>query len=123
MQANPEPRINIFRHAKVTQPYRAGDEIFREGDIGDSMYVVREGSVNIVVHGKIVDSVDSGGLIGEMALIDKQPRSASAIAATDCQLVPLDERAFRDLISQVPHFALEVMRIMAWRLRQMNESA
>ncbi|HVM95781.1 MAG TPA: cyclic nucleotide-binding domain-containing protein [Candidatus Acidoferrales bacterium] len=123
MQATAEPRINIFRHAETVKTYRAGDAIFREGDPGDLMYVVREGTVSIMVHGKVVDTIDSGGLMGEMALIDKQPRSASAVAVTDCEVVPLDERGFKELVSKVPHFAIEVMRIMAWRLRRMNESA
>ncbi|MBI3782423.1 MAG: cyclic nucleotide-binding domain-containing protein [Deltaproteobacteria bacterium] len=123
MDLSDEPRINIFRHAETVKSYRAGEAIFQEGDPGDLMYVVREGTVNILVHGKVVDRIDSGGLIGEMALIDRRPRSATAIASTECEVVPIDEHAFKQLISRVPHFALEVMRIMAWRLRQMNQGA
>ncbi|HEU5100134.1 MAG TPA: Crp/Fnr family transcriptional regulator [Roseiflexaceae bacterium] len=59
-----------------------------------------------------------GGIVGEMALIDDRPRSATAVAATDCRLVPIDERRFTFLVQQTPMFALAVMRVMAERLRR-----
>jgi CRP/FNR family transcriptional regulator, cyclic AMP receptor protein len=57
-----------------------------------------------------------------MALIDTAPRSATAVAASDVKLVPVTEKQFLFLISNTPHFALNVMRIMARRLRAMNKS-
>jgi CRP-like cAMP-binding protein len=57
-----------------------------------------------------------------MALIDSAPRSATAIAATDVQLVPVGEKQFAFLVSQTPYFALNVMRVMARRLRAMNSA-
>ncbi|MAU00875.1 MAG: hypothetical protein CL608_27335 [Anaerolineaceae bacterium] len=55
-----------------------------------------------------------------MALVDDSPRSATAVAKTDCRLVPLDEKAFLDHIHRTPFFALQVMRILTNRLRNMN---
>jgi len=55
-----------------------------------------------------------------MALVDQQPRSANALAKTDCKLIPIDEKRFRFLIQQTPNFALSVMRVMAARLRHMD---
>jgi CRP-like cAMP-binding protein len=123
METTTEPRISAFRHADNFESYLAGEPIFKEGEPGGVMYVVKQGTVNVLVRGKVVDTIGEGGLLGEMVLIDRQPRSATAIAADDCQLVPVDERRFLHLVQQTPHFALEVMRVMAWRLRNMNELA
>jgi CRP-like cAMP-binding protein len=62
-----------------------------------------------------------GGIFGEMSLIDDKPRSATARARTDCELVPIDEGRFLELVHQKPGFALEVMKVMAERLRSMDE--
>jgi CRP/FNR family cyclic AMP-dependent transcriptional regulator len=87
------------------------------------MYVVKEGEVEVIVNGKVVDTIGPGGILGEMALIDKQPRSATATAKTDCKLVSVDEQRFQRLVQQTPHFAIQVMRVMAQRLRQMDAQA
>jgi len=55
-----------------------------------------------------------------MALIDAGPRSATAIAKTQCVLVPIDEKRFADLVGRRPEFALHVMRVLANRLRRMD---
>ena len=61
-------------------------------------------------------------IFGEMALIDNEPRSATAVAITDVELVPISEKQFLFLVSQTPYFALKVMRILAQRLRATNMS-
>ncbi|HYG77204.1 MAG TPA: cyclic nucleotide-binding domain-containing protein [Planctomycetota bacterium] len=101
--------------------YHAGDVIFKEGDKGEHMFVVKAGNVDLKVHGKTVETLEPGQILGEMALLDHETRSASAIAATDCQLVPIDGKRFQYLIGETPYFAIEVMQIMARRLRHMNE--
>ena len=111
--------LSIFRNAETTG-YRAGDLIFSTGDPGKAMYVVFEGEVEIKVGGKVVDCISPGSIFGEMALIDNSPRSATAVAKTDCKIVPLDQRRFQFLVQETPFFALQVMSIMANRLRQAN---
>ena len=123
MTTSTPPGISVFRFATDFEVVPAGQAIFREGDPGDVMFVVKEGDVDIVVHGTVVDTVGPGGIFGEMALIDHQPRSASAVATVDSQLVRIDERRFQYLVERTPHFALEVMRIMAHRLRRMDARA
>jgi CRP-like cAMP-binding protein len=103
------------------EQFTEGTNIFREGEFGDRMYVVKEGEVELSVHGKVITAVAKGGIIGEMVLIDKKPRSATARAKTDCQLVPIDEERFLALVHQNPGFALEVMRVLVDRLRLMDE--
>jgi CRP-like cAMP-binding protein len=82
------------------------------------MYVVTEGEVNILLGDQILDVLGPGGIFGEMALIDSSPRSASAIAKTDCKLVPVSRQRFTFLVQQTPYFSLEVMHVMAERLRR-----
>jgi CRP/FNR family cyclic AMP-dependent transcriptional regulator len=112
--------VNIFKNYQQFESFPAGHTIFQEGQPGDLMYVVKEGEVDIFIHGQHVETVGPGGVVGEMALIDHTARSATAIAKTDCQLVPLDENRFNIFVHQVPFFSIQVMRVMADRLRHMN---
>jgi CRP-like cAMP-binding protein len=75
-----------------------------------------------MIHGNAVETLGPGGLIGEMALLDHTFRSASAVAKIDCALVPLNEKKFLNHVNRTPMFALQVMRVIADRLRQMNTS-
>jgi CRP/FNR family transcriptional regulator, cyclic AMP receptor protein len=86
------------------------------------MYVVQEGDVDIVLADRVSDSSGPGGIIGEMALISDKPRSATAVAKTDCKLVPIDEKRFTFLVQQTPYFAIQVMRVIAARLRRYMEA-
>jgi CRP/FNR family cyclic AMP-dependent transcriptional regulator len=109
--------LSLFRHAD-TESFPAGQVIFREGDAGSTMYVIVEGEVDIQSGSHLLETAGPGSLLGEMALIDRSPRSASAVAKTDCKLAPVDQRRFEFLVQQTPYFALEVMEIMADRLRK-----
>ncbi|HKC93732.1 MAG TPA: Crp/Fnr family transcriptional regulator [Nitrospira sp.] len=112
--------VNLFRNAADVNTFTAGQVIFKEGQPGDVMYVVIEGRIDIVVCDKVINVVGPGGILGEMALLDKEPRSTTAIANTDCRLVPVDQKRFTFLVQQTPYFAIEVMQIMAERLRRLN---
>src|SRR6266536_2443634 len=109
---------HLFRNTEFFVPFKAGETIFKDGDPGDEMYVVLEGEVEVFVHGKSVETVGVDNFLGEMALIDSQPRSATAIAKTDCKLAPINQNRFKFLVQQTPHFALHLMQGMAERLRQ-----
>lgn len=110
--------IQLLRNEKDVLNFSAGQEIFKEGDPGDAMYVVLNGTVSIVHDGKLIEDVETGSIFGEMALIDDQPRSAGAVAKTDVQVARVDQKRFEFLVQYSPFFAVEVMRIMAKRLRQ-----
>ena len=109
---------NIFEKTDNLQSYRAGDIILEEGARGDAMYVVKDGEIEIVAAGRVMETVGPEGFFGEMALVDSEPRSASARAKTDCTLVPITERQFLFMVSETPFFALNVMRGLAQRLRR-----
>lgn len=116
----PHGLASYFRFAENVETVAAGTAVFREGDAGACMYVVRSGEVDILVSGDVVETVTAGGVLGELALVDEGPRSATAIARTNAELVPVDSRRFEFLVQQHPFFALEVMRVMAQRLRAMD---
>jgi CRP-like cAMP-binding protein len=112
--------IDLFRNAENPQSVAAGEIIFSEGDIGDVMYVVVEGWVDLFVKGKLVEQLGAGGVFGEMALIDTGTRSATAVAKTVCKVVSINEKRFQFLVQQTPNFSLQLMRIIADRLRRMD---
>ena len=114
--------VNIFKNADTSERYAAGDVIFAAGDPGDRFYVVREGTVTLSANGRSLEDVGPGGIFGELGVLERAPRSATATAATDCDLVPLDERSFVFHVSQTPFFALTVMRVLADRLRRESSS-
>ena len=109
--------ISLFRNSTDTREFAAGTTIFREGDAGHEMFVIRNGTVEILVGNHTVATLAEGEIFGEMALIDTKPRSATARARENCTLVPIDERRFTFLIQQTPQFGLHVMRVLAERLR------
>ena len=100
---------------------RAGDVIFREGQQANELFVIKSGHVRIQVGNRAIAELSTDNIFGEMALIDSEPRSATAIAITDVELVPISEKQFLFLVSQTPYFALKVMRTLAQRLRVMNK--
>lgn len=110
----------LFGGIDEYQSFKAGAAIFREGDLGRNMYIVAEGQVNITLNNLVIDTVNPGGIIGELALIDDKPRSASAIAKTDCVLAPVNREHFLILVQRTPLFALQVMRVITERLRRAN---
>jgi CRP/FNR family transcriptional regulator, cyclic AMP receptor protein len=100
--------------------FKAGDVIFRQGDPAQELFIVQSGAVEIRLGNRVLETLPKYSIFGEMALIDNAPRSATAIAASDAKLVPVSEKQFLFLISNTPYFALNVMRVMARRLRAAN---
>ena len=85
------------------------------------MFVMLEGEADILVRGRLVETVKPGGILGEMALVDAGPRSASGCARTDCKVIPVDVKSFTFLLQRAPLFALHLMDVMAGRLRRANQ--
>jgi CRP/FNR family cyclic AMP-dependent transcriptional regulator len=100
-----------------------GEVIFREGDAATKMYIVREGEVELRRGSEVLELLGPGSIVGEMALIDPAPRSATVVAKGEAKLVAVDEATFRQLVQKVPGFALEVLRVVVRRLRKEMERA
>lgn len=102
---------------------KAGEVLFREGDEGRHMYLVVEGRIDVKVGGMIVENVGPQGVVGEMALIDGGPRSATAVARVDTGLAEVDRDVFLAIVGASPAFSLYVMKLMAGRIRRMNSNS
>jgi CRP-like cAMP-binding protein len=109
--------FNLLKNERDVRAHAAQQTIFERGQPGTHMFVVLDGQVDVTFEGRTLNSHGPGEVFGEMALIDAQPRSATAVARTDCRLAAIDERRFVQLVQGHPFFALDVMRILAERLR------
>jgi CRP/FNR family cyclic AMP-dependent transcriptional regulator len=101
--------------------FAPGEVIFRAGDKGDKMYLIRSGEVEIELNGNVLETLAEGDIFGEMALIDRSPRVATARAKTECELAAITEKSFLFLVDEMPYFAIFVMRTLADRLRNVNK--
>jgi CRP-like cAMP-binding protein len=106
----------------ATRSAKAGEIIFKEGDAAEQLFVIKSGEVGIQSGNRMLAELSTNHIFGEMALIDAAPRSATAVAMTDVELVPISEKQFLFLVSQTPFFALKVMRTLARRLRTTNKT-
>lgn len=109
---------NLFRHHTEFENFAPGQEIFAQGDEGNCMYAIKQGSVDIVIGDTVLETLEAGAIFGELALIDNEARSAAARARTACEIIAIDERRFTFLVQQTPMFALQVMKVLAERLRR-----
>jgi len=106
----------------ATRSAKAGEVIFKEGDEADQLFAIKSGEIAIQLGNRTLAELSANSIFGEMALIDDAPRSATAVAKTDVELVPISEKQFLFLVSQTPFFALKVMRVLARRLRATNKT-
>jgi len=107
----------LTKAAGATRTYKPGDAIFEKGDEGFELFVIKQGEIELRLDDRLLRSISAGDIFGEMALVDGSPRSASAIAVTDVEVVPVSEKQFVYLVGETPYFALNVMRVLAQRLR------
>lgn len=112
----------LARATSEARSFKAGDIVFNEGDAGLEFFVVKSGRVAIRRGNRTLDTLGEGEIFGEMALIDSEPRSATALAESDAVVVPVTEKQFLFMTSEAPYFALSVMRVLVQRLRASNEA-
>lgn len=96
----------------------AGEDILREGELGDALYLVVDGRVRIHREGQELALLGERQCFGEMALLDPAPRSATVTAETDVTLLKLAEVEFRDLLEEKHQLALGIIRVLTRRLRE-----
>ena len=113
--------LGLFRSESDVITLQPGQELFKKGDVGQHMYVVKSGEVQVADGNHVFETVSAGGILGEMALISEHTRSASACAIRESVVVPVDKKRFMFLVQQTPFFAFGVMRVMSDRLRMMND--
>jgi CRP/FNR family cyclic AMP-dependent transcriptional regulator len=113
----------LFASETEVNSVAPGEVLFEKGEPGHLMYVVKSGSLQILDGNYVYETVSARGIVGEMALVDRSPRSATARAIEPSTVIPIDERRFLFMVQQTPFFSLRLMRVMTARLRAMNERA
>ena len=105
--------------------FKSGEIIFKEGEVGDRMFIIQSGKVRIVKKVKDVEKtlavMQEGDFFGEMAVIDKAPRSATAVALEDAKLVVLDEKVFEMHMQTNPSIVKKILKKMSSRLRETDK--
>jgi CRP/FNR family cyclic AMP-dependent transcriptional regulator len=109
--------LEVFKDSEDVVAFPAGTVIITEGEEGNIMYVLMKGEVSISLKSKVLANAIPGDIVGEMALINSDIRSATATAKTDCELVLIDQSSFNSLLQYVPDFSLHVMGVLANRVQ------
>jgi CRP-like cAMP-binding protein len=111
---------DMARHAGHLLRLRPGEILFREGEDARDAYVLLVGQVEIASHGDAIETLEEGDGLGILSMLDGRPRSATATAATECEIAALDARTFRFLVESTPGFVWFVMGELGQRLRATN---
>lgn len=110
----------VGRH--VDRAHRAAGEVLvRQGDRGEEMMLLLSGKATVERDGKVLATLGPNDVVGELSLIDRQPRTATVTATEDCDLLVMHHRDFTTLMDEVPDFAYNVLLSMAQRLRAADE--
>ena len=117
----PEDLCELFDREPDTIVLEPGQVLFRKGEAGCHMYLVKTGQVQVIDGNQVLDTVTSGGIVGEMALVSNDVRSATVRALIKSVVIPVDDARFLFLVQQTPFFAIRVMRVMSNRLKMMND--
>ena len=117
----PETILAEIAHLIEEQELTNGTSIFKEGDLGDSMYIIFRGSVRIHKKDQTLAEFHEKEFFGELSLLDPETRSASATAITDCFLLKIDQEAIYDLFESRPEVVQGVVKILCRRIRSINQ--
>jgi CRP-like cAMP-binding protein len=113
--------LEMFRNWEDVVEYRAKTVIFSERDAADVMYVILAGEIELTLHGEPLGAESEGGIVGEMAMINTAPRSATATALSKVKLARVTREQFRKFVSENTEFSLLVMAVLANRLRAVDQ--
>jgi CRP-like cAMP-binding protein len=109
----------------IEQHHPSKTVVFKEGEKGDALYIVKTGKVNILKRNSsgvesTLATLGKGALIGDMAIIDEQPRSASVVTVQDTGFLIITKDDFRSLLSEAPEISFQILRLTTERLRITN---
>jgi CRP-like cAMP-binding protein len=113
------------RRTSYALELKAGEYVFREGDLGTEMYIINEGKIEILNQvgddEQLLAVLEKGDFFGEMSVLEDLPRAASARAATDCRLLQINGTTFDQMLQGNPEIAVRMMRKLSRRLREADE--
>ncbi len=99
-----------------------GTLVVDQGQTGREAFVILQGDVTIKRNGRKIASLGAGDVVGELSLLDHGPRTATAVCATDCTLLVIDQRRFIGVLDAVPSIAHKLMSALASRIREMDRT-
>lgn len=115
----------LRRRGELGKVYEDGEVIIREGEVGDAMFVVQSGEVEVIREGPAgehrVGILGGGDFFGEMALFDKAVRSATVRAVGEARVLTIDKRTILKRISEDPLLAVNLIKSMSSKIRNVNE--
>ncbi len=100
----------------------AGAVVVDQGDMGREAFVILSGDVTIKRNNRKIATLGTGDVVGELSLLDHGPRTATAVCATDCTLLVIDQRRFINVLDDVPSIAHKLMGALASRIRVMDRT-
>ncbi len=104
--------------------YQDGEIIVRQGDHGESMFVIQAGQVEVVAEREgeetLLRVAQAGELLGEMAIFEKQPRSATLRALGEAKVLTIDKKNFMRRINEDPTIAFRILETMSHRVRELS---
>ena len=122
-RALPGEELATIAEIAEEQPFAAGDQIFAEGEPGDALYLVVEGTVKVHKGDKALSQLGERDVFGEMAVLDAEPRSASATVVKDAVLLKIGRDDFRDVLRERPEIGMGVLQVLSRRLRASSRRA
>ena len=118
-------RLELLARVGELRRFEAGSTVFRQGEPGDEMFVILAGKVRIESQGRqgpvTLEELESGSIFGEMSLLERVPRSASAIAVEPTTLIAIREDRLRAAIAAEPELAMRMLRALSARVRRLEE--
>ena len=100
----------------------AGHVLIKEGAVGEEAFVIIDGTAEVTLRGEKLGKLGPGDAVGEMALLDVSPRSATVTALTDMKVFVLEPRSFGELLNRHPSVGRLMMTALARRLRELEEA-
>ena len=101
----------------------AGKVLVEEGRIGQEFFIIVDGRAAVTRNGRKVATLEGGSHFGELALLDRRPRSASVVSETDMDVLVMSQRQFNGLLESVPTIARKLLSALAIRLREADAKA
>jgi CRP-like cAMP-binding protein len=121
-------KIQMLPPAKLVTPDEellslpTGNVLFKQGDQGSYMYVMKSGQADVIMDGNIVGKAEAGAILGEESLLDSALRAATVIATTDCKLVAINRKRLDTLIAKTPGSLHSLRKLAADRINAMESN-